>query len=61
MPVASDVVTARQPAAPLPSRFRVEGLTLLYILLLTFVAFIVLYPIVLLAINSFNTAPFGQG
>ncbi|HEX3244024.1 MAG TPA: iron ABC transporter permease [Chloroflexota bacterium] len=59
--MASDVVTAKQAAAPLPSRFRLEGLTLLYILLLTFVAFIVLYPIVLLAINSFNTAPFGQG
>jgi iron(III) transport system permease protein len=29
--------------------------------LLVFVAFIVLYPIVLLAINSFNTAPFGRG
>jgi iron(III) transport system permease protein len=58
--VATDAVAAR-PAAPSPSRFRVDGLTILYVILLVFVAFIVLYPIVLLAINSFNTAPFGRG
>jgi iron(III) transport system permease protein len=58
--VATDAVAAR-PAAPSPARFRVDGLTILYVILLVFVAFIVLYPIVLLAINSFNTAPFGRG
>jgi iron(III) transport system permease protein len=58
--VASDAVVAR-PTAPSPPRFRVDGLTILYSILLVFVAFIVLYPIVLLAINSFNTAPFGRG
>ena len=58
--MATDAVAAR-PAAPSPARFRVDGLTILYVILLVFVAFIVLYPIVLLAINSFNTAPFGRG
>ncbi len=59
--MASDAVAAKQPVSSAPPRFRVDGLTILYVILLTFVAFIVLYPIVLLAINSFNTAPFGRG
>lgn len=59
--VASEVVTARQSATPTPSRFRVDGMVILYSVLLAFVAFVVLYPIILLAINSFNIAPFGRG
>jgi iron(III) transport system permease protein len=59
--VATELVAAKRPVTPGRSRFRVEGLTLLYVILLSFVAFIVLYPIVLLAINSFNVAPFGRG
>src|ERR1043166_9530268 len=55
------VTTAARPAGfSLPDRLRGDGIVVLCVLLLAVVAFVVLYPIVLLAINSFRVGVFGQ-
>ncbi|MEA2639051.1 MAG: iron(III) transport system permease protein [Chloroflexota bacterium] len=57
--MAATSVATRPAGLPL-QRIRLDVATILCTLLLATVAFVVLYPIVLLAINSFNVAPFGR-
>src|SRR3954465_14957798 len=60
MATASTTIATR-PAAPAPwQRMRPDTIVLIGTILLGLIGFIVLYPIILLAINSFNVAPFGR-
>src|SRR5438309_1632743 len=58
--MAASAVAARPVGLPLVQRLRPDVITLLCTVLLGVIAFVVLYPIVLLLINSFRVGDFGR-
>src|SRR3954468_11882066 len=58
--VVATTAAAGPATRPFGRQLRTDGMALLTVVLLLVVGFVVLYPIVLLALNSFRVGVFGQ-